>query len=204
MLNEFTLLSLAHVFAVASPGADFAVVLKNTLRSGKVAGVMTAIGVGCGISIHLIYTLFGIALILSQSEILFQIIKAIGALYLLWLAWQLFQSRAKIKATNEPEVVQTLENIKAFRQGFLTNVFNPKVTVFFLVLFTSIVSPNTSLWMQGLYGLWLVIYTILWFIVVAWFFSRKQVLAWYQSHGHYFDWIMGVFLAFIATQLFMS
>ena len=75
MLDEFILLSIAHVIAVASPGADFAVVLKNTLRSGKSSGIFTAIGVGCGISIHLFYTLFGIALILSQSETLFSIIK---------------------------------------------------------------------------------------------------------------------------------
>ena len=75
MLNEFILLFIAHVIAVASPGADFAVVVKNTLRSGKRIGLLTAAGVGSGVSVHLVYTLFGIALILSQSETIFNSIK---------------------------------------------------------------------------------------------------------------------------------
>ena len=203
MLNEFILLFIAHVIAVASPGADFAVVVKNTLRSGKSTGLMTAVGVGCGISIHLIYTLFGIALILSQSELIFNVIKVIGAVYLLWIAWQAFRSRAKqAQAHNEKHFQMSAR--QAFRQGFLTNVFNPKVTIFFLVLFTNIISPDTPLWIQGVFGLWLAIYVMLWFMLVAWIFSREKVLAWYESHGHYIDWGMGGFLVFIAAQLLLE
>lgn len=131
MLNEFILLFIAHVIAVASPGADFAVVVKNTLRSGKRIGLLTAAGVGSGVSVHLVYTLFGIALILSQSETIFNSIKIIGALYLLWIAWQAFHSRAK-KAQTHDEKHFEMTGFQAFRQGFFTNVFNPKVTIFFL------------------------------------------------------------------------
>lgn len=201
MLSEFFLLTIAHVIAVASPGADFAVVLKNTLRSGKTSGIITAIGVGCGISIHLIYTLFGIALILSQSELLFNAIKIIGALYLLWIAWQAFHSKAKKSTTDTSQRHLEITTAQAFRQGFITNVFNPKVTIFFLVLFTNIVSSTTSIWIQSLYGFWLVIYTMIWFMFVAWTFSRKRVLFWYETHGHYVDWSMGLFLTFIAVKL---
>jgi len=201
MLNEFILLSIAHIIAVASPGADFAVVTKNTLRCGKSSGVFTAVGVGCGISVHLVYTLFGIALILSQSEVLFTTIKIIGAGYLLWIAWQAFHSRAKKLTTEMTLEPIELTAMQSFRQGFLTNVFNPKVTVFFLVLFTNIVSPETPLWVQSLYGLWLVLWTVLWFVLVAWIFSRQVVLSWYETHGHYIDWGMGAFLTLIALKL---
>lgn len=203
MLNEFILLSIAHIIAVASPGADFAVVVKNTLRSGRSVGMLTAVGIGSGISVHLIYTLLGIALILSQSPTLFNLIKILGALYLLWIAWQAFRSRAK-KAAEHHEKQIDMTPWQAFRQGFLTNVFNPKVTVFFLVLFTNIVSPETPLWIQALYGVWLVLYTMLWFVLVAWIFSRKIVLAWYEAHGHYIDWTMGLFLTFIALKLVLD
>ncbi|MCW8877477.1 MAG: LysE family transporter [Kangiellaceae bacterium] len=203
MLNEFILLSIAHIIAVASPGADFAVVVKNTLRSGRSIGMLTAVGIGSGISVHLIYTLLGIALILSQSPTLFNIIKIIGAAYLLWIAWQAFHSRAK-KAADHNEAQMEMTSWQAFRQGFLTNVFNPKVTVFFLVLFTNIVSPATPLWTQALYGIWLVLYTMLWFVLVAWIFSRKTVLVWYETHGHYIDWGMGLFLTFIALKLILD
>ncbi|MET1257053.1 LysE family translocator [Aliikangiella maris] len=204
MLNEFLLLTIAHIIAVASPGADFAVVLRNTLSAGKKAGVVTAIGIGCGISVHIVYTVLGVAVVLSQSEMLFNGIKIIGAIYLLWLAWQALQSRAKRAAKNYQPQSVSLKNHQAFYQGFLTNVFNPKATVFFLALFTSIVSQTTPWWIQSLYGLWLVVYIMLWFVVVAWVFSRKKVLDWYQTHGHYFDWGMGIFLIFIAFKLFLG
>jgi RhtB (resistance to homoserine/threonine) family protein len=204
MWNEFVLLSMAHLFAVASPGADFAVVLKNTLQSGRRNGVFCAIGVGCGISIHLIYTLFGVALILSQSEYWFFIIKVIGALYLVWLAYQLFQSRAKKVVHHPPLKRKAISQFKAFQQGFLTNVFNPKVTLFFLVLFTNIVDVKTPLIWQSLYGAWLVFYTIVWFCLVAWFFSRPKILHSYQAHGYYFDWLMGGFLLLLAAKLLLN
>jgi RhtB (resistance to homoserine/threonine) family protein len=204
MLDEFILLSMAHIIAVASPGADFAVVLKNTLRSGKTSGVLTAVGVGCGISVHLIYTLLGIALILSRSTLLFTLIKVVGAVYLLWIAWQAFHSRAKKASGMNAIVAAELTPWQSFRQGFLTNVFNPKVTIFFLVLFTNIVSIETPIWLQSFYGLWLVLYTMMWFMLVAWTFSRKPVLAWYQTHGHYIDWGMGLFLVFIAGKLLVE
>lgn len=201
MLNEFILLTIAHVIAVASPGADFAVVLKNTLASGKSIGSYTAIGVGAGISVHLVYTLLGIALILSQSPMIFTIIKFCGAVYLLWLAWLAFHSRAKKSTDSRTFKKLSLKPVEAFRQGFLTNVFNPKVTIFFLVLFTNIVSSETPMLIQSLYGVWLVIYTMLWFVIVAWTFSRRPVLRWYESHGHFVDWGMGAFLTFIALKL---
>ncbi|MGX5175156.1 LysE family translocator [Aliikangiella sp. IMCC44653] len=203
MLSEFVLLSIAHLFAVASPGADFAVVLKNTLTSGRRAGIFCAIGVGSGISIHLIYTFLGVALILSQSPHWFFVIKMIGAGYLLWLAVQLFLSRATDATHNKPLGQTKVSHSKAFQQGFLTNVFNPKVTLFFLVLFTSIVDVTTPLIWQALYGAWLVLYTIFWFCLVAWFFSRAKILDWYQTHGHYFDWLMGGFLLLLAAKLLL-
>ena len=176
MYNEFILLTIAHVIAVASPGADFAVVLNNTLKNGRQSGVMTAIGVGCGISVHLIYTLLGIAILFKQIPMLFDAVRFVGAAYLLWIAWQAFQSRASRVKLNTKSATENMTLTKAFRQGFLTNVFNPKVTVFFLVLFTGIVSITTPIWVQSLYGLWLTIYTMLWFIFVARTFSSAPGL----------------------------
>ena len=201
MLNEFLLLATAHLFAVASPGADFAVVIKNTLRSGKAIGLATAFGVGLGILVHMVYTLFGVAVILSKSEILFSTIKLAGAVYLLWLAYISFQSRKNKKNLIKKQSHIELSAFNAIRQGFVVNVLNPKVTLFFVALFTNIVSPSTPLWIQVIYGLWLSIYTMLWFAFVAWGFSRKLILLWYQEHGHYIDWAMGVILLLIAIRL---
>jgi RhtB (resistance to homoserine/threonine) family protein len=205
MLNEFLLLAIAHMFAVASPGADFAVVIKNSLRSGKTVGVATALGIGLGILVHMIYTLFGVAVILAQSEWLFSLVKYLGAGYLLWLAFKSFQSRKKTDVEKEAllkQASQTNDNlISAIKQGFVVNVLNPKVTLFFVALFANIVSPETPLIIQSADGLWLAVYTFMWFSLVAWGFSRQVVLSWYQSHGHIIDWFMGGMLLLIAAKL---
>jgi len=204
MLNEFVILAIANAFAVASPGVDFALVLKNTLQSGKSAGFATAIGIGLGITVHMTYTLLGVALIISNTPAIFQAVKIIGAVYLVWIAYQSFQSR---KQNGETEVNSySFEQpwYKSMRQGFIVNVLNPKVTMFFLALFTNIVSINTPYKIQFLYGVWLVLYAMLWFIFVAWIFSRKQVRVWYMQHGHYIDWTMGVFLLIIAVRLVLN
>ncbi len=201
MLNEFLLLATAHLFAVASPGADFAVVIKNTLRSGKAIGLATAVGIGLGILVHMAYTLFGVAIILAKSETLFSIIKYAGAAYLLWFAYRSFQSRKNKDNIIKEQSHSELSPFQAIKQGFIVNVLNPKVTLFFVALFTNIVSPSTPLWIQVAYGLWLSIYTMLWFALVAWGFSRKVVLVWYQEHGHYIDWAMGIVLLIVSIRL---
>ena len=204
MLTEFLLLMTAHIFAVASPGADFAVVLKNTLQSGRKAGIYTAVGIGLGIFVHLTYTLFGVAILLSRSSELFNLIKITGAAYILWLAFQSFRARQKRAASISSEVKLGLSSLAAVKQGFIVNALNPKVTLFFVALFTTIVSQQTPQIIQAFYGVWLALVTTMWFIVVAWWFSTKKVLDWYQAHGHYIDWLMGTVLFVIALRLLFT
>ncbi len=212
MLNEFIILVIAQAFAVASPGSDFALVLKNTLRNGKSIGIATAIGIGFGVAVHMTYTLLGVAVIVANSPMIFQAIKVSGALYLLWLAYLSFKSRPvkesdSISTEEQINSGSSTENIsvsKAFKQGFIVNILNPKVTMFFLALFTNIISIETPYWIQSFYGLYLVIYTMLWFSFIAWVFSRNRVRAWYQKQGHYIDWAMGVFLLLIAIRLLLN
>jgi threonine efflux protein len=201
LLNEFLLLATAHIFAVASPGADFAVVIKNALKAGKAIGVSTAVGVGLGILVHMGYTLFGLSVLLAKSEWLFSAIRYLGAAYLLWLAFKSFQSRKDSHRLIKNQSQTKIRRLDALKQGFFVNVLNPKVTLFFVALFTNIVSPSTPLFVQVGYGLWLSVYTMLWFAFVAWAFSTPRVLMWYQGHGYYVDWGMGVVLSLIAIRL---
>lgn len=201
MLDEFLLLAVAHIFAVASPGADFTVVLRNTLQSGKSIGIATAVGIGLGIMIHVAYTLLGVALLLSQSAVLFNLVKLTGAAYLLWLAYKSFQSRKSAAQSEEITINTEISLANAVKQGFIVNVLNPKVTIFFVALFASVVSPQTPIWIQFIYGLWLSLYTMVWFTFVAWAFSRERLLNWYRGNGHLIDWAMGIVLCVIAVRL---
>ena len=202
---EFMTVALVHLLAVASPGPDFAVVVRESVAQGRRAGSWTALGVGCGIFVHVAYSLLGIGLIVSQSIVLFNLFKWLAAAYLVYLGWRALRARPMsleaIDGTNAPVARSAW---RAFVIGFVTNGLNPKATLFFLSLFTVVISPDTPLLVQAGYGLYLAGATALWFLLVAWLFSRGRVRAGFARMGHWFDRLTGAVLIGLGARLAMS
>ncbi|NRF50150.1 LysE family transporter, partial [Pseudomonas stutzeri] len=170
---EFMTVALVHLLAVASPGPDFAVVVRESVAQGRRAGSWTALGVGCGIFVHVAYSLLGIGLIVSQSIVLFNLFKWLAAAYLVYLGWRALRARPmSLEAIDGANAPVARSAWRAFVIGFVTNGLNPKATLFFLSLFTVVISPDTPLLVQAGYGLYLAGATALWFLLVAWLFSR--------------------------------
>ena len=88
--------------------------------------------------------------------------------------------------------------------GFMTNLFNPKATMFFLAIFTTIVSIDTPLAVQSIYGLWITLTTAIWFSIVSFFFSHQKIRTKFVSHGYLFERLMGVVLLVFAGNLGLS
>ncbi len=202
---EFMTVALVHLLAVASPGPDFAVVVRESVAQGRRAGSWTALGVGCGIFVHVAYSLLGIGLIVSQSIVLFNLFKWLAAAYLVYLGWRALRARPMsleaIDGTNAPVARSAW---RAFVVGFVTNGLNPKATLFFLSLFTVVISPDTPLLVQAGYGLYLAGATALWFLLVAWLFSRGRVRAGFARMGHWFDRLTGAVLIGLGARLALS
>lgn len=202
---EFMTVALVHLLAVASPGPDFAVVVRESVAQGRRAGSWTALGVGCGIFVHVAYSLLGIGLIVSQSIVLFNLFKWLAAAYLVYLGWRALRARPMsleaIDGTNAPVARSAW---RAFVIGFVTNGLNPKATLFFLSLFTVVISPDTPLLVQAGYGLYLAGATALWFLLVAWLFSRGRVRAGFARLGHWFDRLTGAVLIGLGARLALS
>lgn len=202
---EFMTVALVHLLAVASPGPDFAVVVRESVAQGRRAGSWTALGVGCGIFVHVAYSLLGIGLIVSQSIVLFNLFKWLAAAYLVYLGWRALRARPMsleaIDGTNAPVARSAW---RAFVIGFVTNGLNPKATLFFLSLFTVVISPDTPLLVQACYGLYLAGATALWFLLVAWLFSRGRVRAGFARMGHWFDRLTGAVLIGLGARLALS
>nr|WP_178111289.1 LysE family transporter [Stutzerimonas stutzeri] len=202
---EFMTVALVHLLAVASPGPDFAVVVRESVAQGRRAGSWTALGVGCGIFVHVAYSLLGIGLIVSQSIVLFNLFKWLAAAYLVYLGWRALRARPMnleaIDGTNAPVARSAW---RAFVIGFVTNGLNPKATLFFLSLFTVVISPDTPLLVQAGYGLYLAGATALWFLLVAWLFSRGRVRAGFARMGHWFDRLTGAVLIGLGARLALS
>lgn len=202
---EFFTVALIHLLAVASPGPDFAIVVRESVAHGRRAGVFSALGVGCGIFIHVAYSLLGIGLIVSQSIVLFNALKWLAAAYLVYIGIKAL--RAKPVSAGEAEL-NRFEGARtaraAFTAGFVTNGLNPKATLFFLSLFTVVINPHTPLPVQAGYGVYLALATALWFCLVAQLFNHKRVRAGFSRLGHWFDRLMGVVLVGLGVKLAFS
>ncbi len=206
-LGEFLALATIHFLAVVAPGPDFAVTIRQSVRFGRLVGICTALGIGAGISVHVLYTLLGVGALMHTTPWLLTVAKVIGGAYILYLGVSLLRSKPKSaiegeKTSEEPVVEQTL--FKAFSTGFLTNATNPKATLFFLAIFTTIISAETPLQIQAFYGLWMCFVNALWFVIVALFFSSSKVRLLFMRMGHWFERTMGVVLILFAGRLMLS
>ncbi len=170
-MHEFFLnwLLLVGVFAVAlaSPGPDFVMAVRNSVMYSRRAGIMTAIGFGLGVAIHVAYCLGGLAIIIAKSVLLFTILKFIGAGYLFYVGYKALKSKGFEGEVGAEKKKLVMSDYMALRSGFITNLFNPKATMFFLALFTQVMNPNVALPIQLMYGLTIVSMTMLWFMIVA-------------------------------------
>ena len=176
-------------FAVISPGPDFAMVSRNSLLLSRRTGVLTALGIAAGVCIHVSYSLLGVGLLIQQSLWLFNLIKLAGAAYLIFLGIKMLRAQP---ATGEEMASQpALSSLGALRTGFLTNVLNPKTTIFIVSLFMQVVQPQTPLAVQLGYGAFIVLAHALWFSAVALFFSSASVRSRLLAVRHWIDRIFG-------------
>lgn len=202
-MNEFLLVAGVHWLAVMSPGPDFAMVIRNSLIYSRRTGILAAVGLACGILLHVIYSLLGIGLIISQSIVLFNTIKLLGAAYLIYIGIKSLmakkESRREIAEELNEEFGTTpakrdLTTFQAIKTGFLTNALNPKATLFFLALFTQVINPNTAIGIKMIYGLEMCIATFVWFSFVAVILTHRRVSSTFAGIKHHIERVFGVVL----------
>lgn len=201
---EFLKLAVAHLLAVMTPGPDFAIVLRQSLNSGRRAGVWTALGVGTAILFHLTYSLFGLAVLGDKLPTVFLAVKIAGAAYLAWVGFQALTAKAPTTAAGEPAPASNLPGMPSlgdakvgYRSGVLTNLLNPKAIVFFVAFFAAMVSRTTPASVRLLYGGWVVFATTAWFVLVAFLFTQAKVRTAFLKCGIWIDRTLGlVFIAF--------
>jgi RhtB (resistance to homoserine/threonine) family protein len=187
--------------AVISPGPNLAITLRNGLVYSRKAGVYTAVGLATGNLVHATYCLLGIGVIISKSIFLFNILKWLGAAYLLYIGIKSLQVKKAIGNVTNLQYRQTISNWTAFRTGLFTNLLNPKVTLFFLALFTQIIRPATPLLIQAVYGLTIVSIEFAWFALVAILISQHTLKNFFLSFSHWIERATGVTLIALGLRL---
>lgn len=203
-LNEFLVFAFALFLALLSPGPDFAMVLKQSVRYGKRSSILVSLGIGLGISVHIIYTLLGIGLIISKSIILYSLIKYLGAMYLIYIGYQSLKSGGlKLKKENFTQV-EEISDKKSFFIGFLCNALNPKATLFFISMFTVVISASTPIEIQIFYGIFAIFATTFWFVTLSLILSKNSVRNFFNSFGKIFDRTTGAILIALGISVAIS
>lgn len=143
---------IAITILTLTPGLDTALVIKNTSRSGAKDGCVTSFGICSGLFIHAGFSAVGISAILLQSAQLFQVMKWIGAAYLIWLGFNALMATyrgVKGLSVAQDSGHREFKMMRSLREGFLSNVLNPKTAVFYLAFLPQFIDPNHSLFIQS-------------------------------------------------------
>ena len=162
--HDIALFALTCFVVNATPGVDMAFTLLSTLRGGVKAGLAAATGIGAGCVVHALAAAFGLAALMAASSAAFNLVKWAGAAYLLWLAFGMLRAGLRDTAqSTASHISATVGPWALLRQGFLTNVLNPKVALFFLALLPQFIdasAPNKTLAFLFL-GAWFVVQGLL-------------------------------------------
>ena len=178
------------ILAVISPGADFAMVTRNSMVLSRRAGVLTATGISLGVLVHVAYSMAGIGLLISQSILLFNAIKLAGAAYLIYLGATMLRAR-KVTPDQGAVSVAPISDLAALRTGFFTNALNPKTTLFVVSLFAQVISPSTPVLTQLGYGAFMSLAHLVWFAFVAYAFSSEAARGIVASCRHIIERCIG-------------
>jgi len=199
-LLELASLMAIFSFAIVSPGADLAMVMRQSLVHGRRAAMITSFGVGASLMFHVTYTILGLGLIISQSIYLFNIVKWCGVAYLIYIGIKALRAG---KADLSLEAVEGRAGAKsdqsalrAFGLGFLANALNPKAVFFFLSIFSTVVSAHTPIAVKFGYGLVMATCLIAWFVGVSLFMTTPRMRAAFSRASQWIDRTSG--LVFIA------
>lgn len=193
-MTAFFAITLLIILAAISPGPDFVMVTKNSLLYSRKEGLFTALGVSTSLLIHASYCLFGLAIIISKSLLVFSLIKYAGALYLVYIGIKSLLTKKEPELTAVQHSKNNISAYQVFKQGLLCNLLNPKAIMFILAFFTVIISPTTPLWAQIGYGLEISLIHLIWFSLLVLTITHSYIGAALNKVQHYIVKVMGVVL----------
>lgn len=154
MLETSLIIATIAALGMLSPGPDFFLIIKNAARYPRTAAMFTALGVTCAVATHMVYCVAGLAVVITTTPWLFMLLKYVGAAYLIFIGIQALLSRGNSKMDLSNVAPETTSLKKAFLQGYLCNLLNPKATLFFLSMFTQVLNVHTGLgekmWYAGI------------------------------------------------------
>jgi len=195
LVQGLIIITTIHLLAAAAPGPDFVLVSQQTLIHGKRTGLFCSIGITLGLSIHLIYSALGLAAVIANSSSTLWTIKIIGGCYLIYLGFKGITSKSSSNQDSDNLASQPkIKNspLKSIGVGFLCNALNPKAPIYFVSLFTLVLSPDLPIAHLLIYGTWIMAIQFIWFSCVVFLLSRPAINKKFKTMGHWVDRVTGI------------
>jgi threonine/homoserine/homoserine lactone efflux protein len=205
--HGFAVITVVHLLGAAAPGPDFAYVTRQALVHGRRAGLLASGGIALGLAIHIVYSVAGLAAVIAHSVHWMTAIKLVGGTYLLFLGIRGLRARKETAATEAPAAGPRELPSSAARQvlgGFLCNAFNPKAPIYFLALFTVVLSPGLPLPTLLAYGAWIMLLQWVWFSLVATVFAHRAIRDRLWATRHWIDRAFGAAMTVLGLRVLAS
>ncbi|GAL14577.1 threonine efflux protein [Vibrio astriarenae] len=193
-----------HLMASISPGPDFVVVSQKTLLQGRKAGIFCGMGVCVGLLVHIGYSVTGLTTALAHSEYISQWIGFCGGGYLVFLG----SKSIKSSFTKHEAIVvnEGSENTlrSAFWRGLIVNIFNPKAAIYFISLFSIIISPSISTARLLLVVISIITVQMAWYLTFIFFVTTPAVKEKFDSYVHLVDRSLGILMVLMGLYMTAS
>lgn len=199
-LTSWLALAAICVMGAISPGPSLALIIRNTVQGGQGHGVATALGHGLGVGIYALITALGLAILITQTPLLFDLIRYGGAAFLAWLGIKALLARPAGGEAGKEEGHPPRGRQGAL-EGFMVAFLNPQLAIFFIALFSQFVHADTG-WREG--GIMMLTaggIDALWYVLVALVLSRGPVLAWLKAKSTVIDKVSGLVLLGLALKV---
>ncbi|MCL1049107.1 LysE family translocator [Shewanella abyssi] len=182
-----------------SPGPSLAMVVRHTLGGGRTKGIICAWAHSIGIGVYALVTLLGLAVILKKAPMVFNAIAIIGALYLAYMGVQALRSKGGM--SDKLAAGKSTDALTAARDGLAISLFNPKIMLFFLALFSQFVAVADNMAAKGLIVFTPLIVDGLWYTLIALLLSHSAVLPKLRQKAALIDKLSGIVLILLAVRV---
>jgi RhtB (resistance to homoserine/threonine) family protein len=200
-MEIFIAMCVIDLLAMISPGPDFIVVVRNSVKYSPRIGRYTAVGIALGLLVHMTYCILGLGLVISQSIVLFNLIKYLGAAYLICLGIMSFISKEDDLDLSGTKATTMISPVQAMKIGFTVNALNPKATLAFVSLFSAFITPETPWIIPYAFAVFVLISSVLWFSLVASIFTIQKVQQVFYKAKTRFDRTLGVLLVSLGLKV---
>ena len=198
-IKSLIILSFVCAMGAISPGPSLAVVIRNTISGGRFQGVMTGVGHGIGLGIYAFIAVMGLSSILLSNENIFIIFQWVGALLLIWIAFNMIKS-----TPSQSSETYNNSGRRGFFEGFMIAFFNPKILVFFVAIFAQFINNQIGNFDRLVIAVMAGVIDTIWYVSVALVLAGTPLIDKIRINANLIDRIIGIILILIATSLIIK